>query len=221
VVTDSAVAIVDKCRNSNILVSQISFHIRIRIMGIVAAVTAVLVASCVSTAPKHLAPVVAPIPEPAQVTKVYPVEQPPPFVGEELKGSVLPDPAGPRVLLGTSLNGAPVYLSDYRGKVVVASYWASWCPPCWTELPQLEDIHTEYNGRGVEIVAINVGEVRTAIDSFLQQQQKPLRFTIVSDRTERASVTQGVTAVPTTLVFDAAGKVFKRYVRVSGFKVEF
>ncbi len=189
-------------------------------MGIAAAAAAVLVTSCVSSAPRHSAPVVAPLPESAQVTKAYPIEQTREFVGEELRGSVLPDTAGPRVLLGTSLNGTPVYLSDYRGKVVVASYWASGCPPCWTELPQLEDIHTAYNGRDVEIVAINVGEARSAIDSFLQQQQKPLRFTILSDRSERASVAQGVDAVPTTLVFDAEGKVSRRYPGVSGFNAQ-
>lgn len=193
---------------------------RTRIMGIVATAALALVTSCVSTAPKHPAPVAAPIPDPAQVTKVYPVEQTPTFVGEELRGSVLPDTTGPRVLLGTLLNGTPVYLSDYRGKVVVASYWASWCQPCWTELPQLEDIHTEYSGRGVEIVAINVGEVRSAIDSFLRQQQKPLRFTIVSDRSEQASGTQGVNAVPTTLVFDAQGEVSKRYAGAFGFNAQ-
>ncbi len=189
-------------------------------MGIVATAAAALVASCVSTAPKYPAPVVAPLPEPAQVTKAYPVERSPAVVGEELKGGVLPDTAGPGALLGISLNGTPVYLSDYHGKVVVASYWASWCPPCWTELPQLEDIRTEYNGRAVEIIAINVGEVRSAIDSFLQQQQKPLRFTIVSDRAGQASVIHGVKAVPSTLIFDAEGKVSKRYAGAFGFNAQ-
>ncbi len=186
-------------------------------MGIVATAAAASLTSCVSTVPRHPAPVVTPIPESAQVTKVYPVEQTPAFVGEELKGSALPDTATPRVLLGTSLNGTPVYLSDHRGKVVVASYWASRCAPCWTELTQLEDIHTDYNGRNVEIIAVNVGEVRAAIDSFVQQQQKPLRFTILSDHSEQASVAQGVKAVPTTLVFDAEGNVSKRYAGVFGF----
>jgi thiol-disulfide isomerase/thioredoxin len=203
-----------------LFVSHINFYIHSRVRGLVAAAAVALATSCASTAPKHPAPVVARIPEPAQVTKVYPVEQPSKFVGEELRGSVLPDTPDPRVLLGTSLDGAPVYLTDYRGKVVVASYWASWCPPCWTELPQLEDIRTQYNGRDVEIIAINFGEIRSAIDGFLQQQQRPLRFTIASDRSGQASAAQGVKAVPTTLVFDAEGNVSMRYGGMFGFNAQ-
>ncbi len=189
-------------------------------MGIIAAVAAASLISCAANPRKHPAPVVAPLPERAQVTKVYPVEQPLEFVGEEVKSSVLPDTAGPRVLLGMSLDGTPIYLSDYHGKVVVASYWASWCPPCWAEFPQLQDIHAEYLDRNVEVVAINFGEARAAIDGFLKQQQKPLRITILSDRSKQTSVAQGVGAVPTTLVFDAAGKISKRYVGIFGFSAQ-
>lgn len=203
-----------------ILVSQTHLHIRIGVKDIVAIAAAALLVSCASSAPRHPAPVVAPIPESTQVTRVYAIEQPSSVVGEELKGSVLPDTGGPQVLFGTSLNGTPVYLSDYLGQVVVASYWTSWCDPCWTELVQLEDIHTEYQGRDVQIIAINVGEGRSAIDSFLQQQRKPLRVTIVSDRFERASMIQGVNAVPTTLVFDAQGKVAHRYAGVFAFNAQ-
>lgn len=192
-------------------------HIRNVAVGIAAVAATALVASCAGTAPRHPAPVTSPMPEPAQAPKVYAVEQAPAFVGEELGGDVLNETAGPRALLGTSLDGTPVYLSDYRGQVVVMSFWASWCPPCWTELPQLEDIRRDYGGRDVKIIAINVGESRSAIDSFLRQQQKPLRFAIVSDRSEQASTAQGVNVVPTTLVFDAAGNVAKRYVGVFGF----
>lgn len=192
----------------------------IRFIGIATTTAVTLVTACVSSAPKHPAPVVAPIPEPAQVTKVFPIEQPPEFIGEELRGSVLPDTTRSRGLLGIALNGTPVYLSDYRGKVVVVSYWASWSPSCWTDLPQLDNIRAEYHGRDVEIIAINVGEVRSTIDNFLQQQQKPLRVTIVSDRSEQVPATQGTNAVPTTIVFDPEGKVSKRYSGESGFNAQ-
>ncbi len=206
------------CQQRLNIVSQFNHCMRTCFTAIAAAV---MTSSCATSAPKHPAPVVASTPEPAaQVAKAYPAAPTPEVTGEEIEGSVLPDATEPRVLLGMSLDGKPVYLSDFKSKVVIASYWASWCPPCWTELQQLQEIHAEYTSRDVVIVAINFGEVRAAIDGFLKQQQKPLRFTILSDRTRQQSAAQGVGVVPTTLVFDAAGEVSRRYTGIFGFSAQ-
>ncbi len=66
---------------------------------------------------------------------------------------VLPDPEGKKVRL-----------RDQRGKVVVLSFWATWCPPCREEMPHLQALHTKYKGKPVRVIAVN-----------LDQQGKPLR----------------------------------------------
>ncbi len=178
---------------------------------------ALLASACASSPPRYPAPVDTPRPEPDEVVKAYPLDKAPEFMGEELEGAVAPDAATERVVLGTRRDGSPVHLSDYSGKVLVASYWASWCPPCWSELQQLEDIRADYAGRDIAIVAVNRGEPQSAIDAFLRRQQRPLGYTILSDVSTRASQEQGVSAVPTTLVFDARGRVARRYVGLFGF----
>jgi thiol-disulfide isomerase/thioredoxin len=55
-------------------------------------------------------------------------------------------------------NGTPVSLTDYRGKIVVMNLWASWCPPCRAEMPDLQRLSDTYASRGIAIVGVNEGE---------------------------------------------------------------
>ncbi len=113
--------------------------------------------------------------------------------------------------------GVAVNLSQFRGKLVLVNYWASWCPPCWAEMAQLEDIYLDYHDRGLEIVAVNYGESELAISNFLQRQAKTLTFTIATDPDTKISREIGVRAVPTTLLFDSEGKMVKKYLGLFGF----
>jgi len=127
-------------------------------------------------------------------------------------------PAVPKVQLGVSREGVPVYLSDFRGKVVLVNFWASWCPPCWSEMAQLETIYTDFRSRGVAIVAVNQGETEQAIESFLNRQVRPLSYVIAADPETHLSRALGVRAVPTSLLFAADGTETARYTGVFGFQ---
>lgn len=184
---------------------------------VIPSVAALLAVACAGAPPRQPAPVETPGEQPERVVKAYPLQQRPEFLGKELEGVVAPEDATEGVVLGARKDGSPVYLSDYAGKVLVVNYWASRCPPCSSELQQLEEIREEYVRRDIAIVAVNRGDSQSAIDAFLGQQQRPLRITVLSDVSTRASLEQGVAAVPTTLVFDTRGRVVRRYVGSFGF----
>ncbi len=131
-------------------------------------------------------------------------------------GEPTPD-SGPMVLLGLARDGEQVLLSEYQGKILLVSYWASWCPPCWAEMPQLEAIYQQYAGRGLEVIAVNRGEEQGAIDTFLRNQSVPLTFPVVSDRAGAASESVGVRGVPSAILYDREGAVAGRYTGVFGF----
>src|SRR5437773_2550179 len=55
-----------------------------------------------------------------------------------------------------TLDGKPLKLSDYTGKVVVLDLWAQWCGPCRLEIPELVALHKDYQGRGVEVLGLTI-----------------------------------------------------------------
>src|SRR6516165_3077734 len=65
------------------------------------------------------------------------------------------------------MNGKPVKLSDYRGKVVVLNFWASWCPPCVAETPYLNKLQRQIEPKGGMVLGVNVDEDPGAYQKFL------------------------------------------------------
>jgi len=126
----------------------------------------------------------------------------------------------PGMVLGERVNGAPVTLAQQRGKVVIVSYWASWCPPCWVEMPQLQSIYTDYRRRGLVVFAVNQGETTESIDKFIERQPKPFNLTILRDPKMAHAGKADVRGVPTTIVFDRSGREVKRYTGMFGFDSE-
>ena len=104
-----------------------------------------------------------------------------------------------------NLEGTPFDASVLRGKRVVINFWAVWCAPCREEIPALERLAQSVHGQGVEILLVNAGDSRAAIDKFLAKVPVKLRVL----RTRGESVNAGawqVNALPTTAVLDATGQ---------------
>ena len=122
--------------------------------------------------------------------------------------------------LGLDNDGRALYLDHYAGKVVVVAYWASWCPPCWSELAQLQDLYGEYKHKGVEVVAVNLGETKYAIDRYLTRQPKKLTYRLVMDQGSRLSRRKGAGFPPVTDLYDQRGQRVKRYTGFTGFSAD-
>lgn len=102
-------------------------------------------------------------------------------------------------------------LADYRGKVVLVNFWASWCPPCIYEMPGLVRLQEKLADRPFEILAVNVGEKKYKVWKFLKLIDFDLP--VLLDVSSEAFEAWGVLTMPTTFLVDAAGRI--RY-RVSG-----
>lgn len=91
------------------------------------------------------------------------------------------------------------------GELVLINFWATWCPPCRLELPQLDKLNERYGEAGLRIVAIDVGENDATVVAFLQE--RPVSFPVLMD-TDRAVATRyRIEVFPTTILLDDDGNV--------------
>ncbi len=122
-------------------------------------------------------------------------------------------PGKPIQVAGTTTDGRPFNWKAYQGKVVLIDFWATWCGPCRTELPNLQKLHAEYRPRGFEVVSISVDEDRSKLDAYLQQT--PLPWVVLHAEKGRNATAEyyGVNAVPTTILVDRSGRVVALNVR--------
>lgn len=106
------------------------------------------------------------------------------------------------------MNGRSHRLLDYRGKVVIVNFWASWCTPCRKELPSMNRAWEELKQNDVAMLAINVGEDHQAVQAF--KKDFPIDFIVLLDSKGTTSQHWQVTGLPTTYVLDAQGRAVYR-----------
>ena len=102
-------------------------------------------------------------------------------------------------------------LPNYKGKVVLINFWASWCPPCIYEMPELTQLKKQMAGKPFEILAINVGEKKYKVRKFTKLVS--FELPVLLDTRSETFKAWGVETLPTSFLVDASGKV--RY-RVRG-----
>ena len=111
-----------------------------------------------------------------------------------------------------SVEGKIVKLSDFKGKVVVLDFWATWCPPCRKGIPDLIEIKKEYEKKGVEIIGISVDDKKTVeqVKSFVKDQK--MNYPVLYADSKVTSDFGGVESIPTSVIIDKKGNIVNRYV---------
>ena len=96
-------------------------------------------------------------------------------------------------------------LADYRGKVILVNFWASWCPPCIKEMPSMQRLQTQLADRPFEILAVNVGEKKYKVWKFA----KLVNFTlpVLLDTKSHTFNTWDASVLPTSFLLDTEGRI--------------
>jgi peroxiredoxin len=103
------------------------------------------------------------------------------------------------------LNGRGVKLSDYAGQVVLINAWATWCPPCVAEMPDLQAYYQQHRHESFIILGINAGDTLSAASAFASQNG--ITFPIVLDPNVQFLSDLGVHSFPTSILIDTSGIV--------------
>ncbi len=109
-------------------------------------------------------------------------------------------------------DGTEISLKDYRGKVVVLNFWATWCPPCRAEMPSFEQLWRDMRDRDVVVLAVHVGPGAEKVRNFVRSFG--LTFPVVVDDRHIVSQHYGVRSMPTTVILAPDGRV--EYVAFGG-----
>lgn len=103
------------------------------------------------------------------------------------------------------LNGKVRRLSDYRGKLVIVNFWATWCPPCEREIPSMERTYRKFKHRGLVILGIEEGEGWETVEPVAEQMK--ITYPVLLDRDESVSRRYKIIGLPTSYLIDPRGRI--------------
>jgi thiol-disulfide isomerase/thioredoxin len=118
-----------------------------------------------------------------------------PYVGKPL----------PKLLDLPDFNGQRVIRNNYKGKVTVVNFWATWCPPCVEEIPSLNRLRQAMQGKPFELISIDYAEDKQRIEKFLQQVN--VDFPVLLDGDGKVAASWGVLVFPSTFVIGPDGMI--------------
>jgi len=112
-----------------------------------------------------------------------------------------------------NLDGQAISLSDFRGSPVLINFWATWCPSCRDEMPYLQQIYEEWLGKGLVLLAVDIGESLDTVESFMQSYN--LSFPVLLDTNQDVALEYNIRYIPTTFLIDKNGII--QVVKVGAF----
>ena len=118
-------------------------------------------------------------------------------------GQVLPDFSS-----AVDLDGTPISLADYRGKVVLLDFWAVWCGPCLGEIPRIKAVYEKYHAQGFDVIGVSLDEDEAVLRKYIRENALPWRQVFDGQKWSGHLVEQyGVRSIPAPFLIDRGGKV--------------
>lgn len=109
------------------------------------------------------------------------------------------------------VNGKKVRLSDFKGKIIILDFWATWCPPCRAEIPGFIELYNKYKDKGVVVIGISLDEggVRDVVPFM---KEFGINYPILIGNFKVTQDYGGIRGIPTTFVIDRKGNIRAKYV---------
>jgi len=120
----------------------------------------------------------------------------------------------------TDVEGQTVSLEKYRGQYVVLDFWASWCPDCRKDMPQMKELYTQYSGNGVQFLGISFDTTREALDNYLEKEAIAWPQVTELKKMKESKMAQAyhIKWIPSIYLLDPNGKVLLATVEIEKLK---
>jgi peroxiredoxin len=109
------------------------------------------------------------------------------------------------------LNGKSVKFSDFRGKVVILDFWATWCAPCRVEIPHFVELQKQYSDKGLTVIGVSLDEQGPEVAKKFVKRLG-VNYTIVIGNQKVVEAYGGVYVIPTTFVIDRQGRIASEHI---------
>ena len=107
------------------------------------------------------------------------------------------------------MNGASVRLADYKGKVIVLNFWATWCGPCQVEIPELVETYAHYKDQGVVVLGISIDDSAETLRAYAPQKNMNYPVLLMQDDVDEAY--GPIFGVPVTFFIGRDGKISRKH----------
>ena len=131
--------------------------------------------------------------------------------GEHAVGSGVCKSEGPANLdlAMKDMNGADVKLADYKGKVILLNFWATWCPPCLVEIPEFQKVYDEQKDQGFVVLGVSTDDTAEQLRAFAADRKVTYPLLLITPQVEDAY--GPLFGLPTSLIIARDGSVCKRH----------
>ena len=103
----------------------------------------------------------------------------------------------------TGIDGNEIILSNFRGKIIIVNFWATWCPPCREEMPAINTQYQQYKDQGVEVIGISMMESEKRVREFVEDSNYDWNFAV--DKKGEVTRDYRIVAIPTSYFIDEEG----------------
>lgn len=109
------------------------------------------------------------------------------------------------------MNGKTIKLSDFIGKAVIIDFFATWCPPCRSEIPHFVDLHKKYSKKGFVMLGIGLdADDKANMNSFIKKYAIKYPILVADEKVKKDY--GGIRSIPTTFVINKKGQIYKKYI---------
>jgi peroxiredoxin len=129
--------------------------------------------------------------------------------GEGLRTTPHADGAANLDLTMKDMHGADVRLADYKGKVIVLNFWATWCGPCQTEIPDLVKTYAEYKDQGVVVLGVSIDDTAETLREYGAQKAMNYPSLLLTDEVDEAY--GPILGVPVTFFIGRDGRIARKH----------